>query len=114
LLVSGALGCKKSYGPDVVATVNGQPFQRPEVEKLFIDNKEQPSKEQAEATRLGILKSLIPEVAEAFQEERITASHANPIARLPQDSQKGAFTQCWRKDGQDNEPHLLPANYLSA
>ena len=63
--------------------------------------------------RLALLQ-LIPEVAEAFQEERITASHANLIARLPQDSQKEAFTQCWRKDWQDNEPHLLPAKYLSA
>jgi ParB family transcriptional regulator, chromosome partitioning protein len=63
--------------------------------------------------RLALLQ-LIPEVAEAFQEERITASHANLIARLPQDSQKKAFTQCWRKDWQDEEPHLLPAKYLSA
>jgi ParB family chromosome partitioning protein len=53
-------------------------------------------------------------VAEAFQEERITASHANLIARLPQVSQKEAFAQCWRKDWQDNEPHLLPAKYLSS
>ena len=54
-------GCKQSYGPDVVATVNGQPIQRSEVEKLYRDNlgnnKEQPTREQAEATRLGILKS---------------------------------------------------------
>ena len=63
--------------------------------------------------RLALLQ-LVPEVAEAFQEERITASHANLIARLPQDSQKEAFAQCWRKDWQDNEPHLLPAKYLSA
>jgi ParB family transcriptional regulator, chromosome partitioning protein len=53
-------------------------------------------------------------VAEAFQEERITASHASLIARLAQDSQKGAFTQCWRKDWQDDEPHLLPAMHLPA
>ena len=63
MLVSGVLGCKKSYGPEVVATVNGQPIQGSEVEKLYRENlgnnKEQPSKEQAEATRLGILKSLI-------------------------------------------------------
>jgi ParB family chromosome partitioning protein len=64
-------------------------------------------------TRLALLQ-LIPEVAEAFQDERITASHANLIARLPKDSQKEAFVQCWRKDWQDNEPHLLPAKYLSA
>ncbi|HMF53360.1 MAG TPA: hypothetical protein VK593_03355 [Edaphobacter sp.] len=37
------------------------------------------------------LLQLIPEVAEAFTQERITASHANLIARLPQESQAEAF-----------------------
>jgi ParB family chromosome partitioning protein len=64
-------------------------------------------------TRLALLQ-LIPEVAEAFQEERITASHATLIARLPRDRQKDAFEQCWRKDWQEKEPHLLPAKYLSS
>ncbi len=64
-------------------------------------------------TRLALLQ-LVPEVAEAFQQERITASHANLIARLPQDRQKDAFDHCWRKDWQENEAHLLPAKYLSA
>ena len=63
--------------------------------------------------RLALLQ-LIPEVAEAFQQERITASHATLIARLPQDRQKDAFEQCWRKDWQEKEPHLLPAKYLSS
>ena len=63
--------------------------------------------------RLALLQ-LIPEVAEAFQTERITASHANLIARLPQEKQAEAFAQCWRKDYQDKEAHLLPAKYLSA
>jgi ParB family chromosome partitioning protein len=63
--------------------------------------------------RLSLLQ-LIPEVAEAFLKERITASHANLIARIPQESQAIAFEQCWRKDWQDKEPHLLPAKYLSA
>jgi ParB family chromosome partitioning protein len=63
--------------------------------------------------RLSLLQ-LIPAVAEAFTHERITASHANLIARLPQESQAGAFEQCWRKDWQDKEPHLLPAKHLSA
>jgi ParB family chromosome partitioning protein len=57
---------------------------------------------------------LIPAVAEAFVEERITASHANLIARLPQEHQAEAFENCWRKDWQDNEAHLLPAKHLSA
>jgi hypothetical protein len=60
------------------------------------------------------LLQLIAEVAEAFTQERITASHAHLIARLPQESQAEAFEQCWRKDWQDSEPHLLPAKHVSA
>jgi ParB family chromosome partitioning protein len=63
--------------------------------------------------RLSLLQ-LIPEVAEAFMLQRITASHANFIARLPQESQAKAYEQCWRKDWQDKEAHLLPSKYLSA
>ena len=63
--------------------------------------------------RLSLLQ-LIPAVAEAFTQDRITASHANLIARLPQESQAEAFEQCWRKDWQDKEPHLLPAKHVSA
>jgi ParB family chromosome partitioning protein len=62
--------------------------------------------------RLSLLQ-LIPAVAEAFTEERITTSHANLIARLPQESQANAYHQCWRKDWQDKEPHLLPAKHLA-
>jgi ParB family chromosome partitioning protein len=63
--------------------------------------------------RLSLLQ-LIPTVAEVFTHEGITASHANLIARLPQDVQANAFEQCWRKDWQDKEPHLLPAKHLAA
>ena len=63
--------------------------------------------------RLSLLQ-LIPTVAEAFVQERITASHANLIARLPQEHQQAAFDNCWRKDWSDKEPHLLPAKFLSA
>jgi ParB family transcriptional regulator, chromosome partitioning protein len=63
--------------------------------------------------RLSLLQ-LIPTVAEAFVEERIAASHANLIARLPQEHQADAFENCWRKDWQDKEAHLLPAKHLSA
>jgi ParB family chromosome partitioning protein len=47
-------------------------------------------------------------------QERITASHANLIARLPQEHQQAAFDNCWRKDWSDKEAHLLPAKFLSA
>ena len=63
--------------------------------------------------RLSLLQ-LIPTVAEAFVQERITASHANLIARLPQEHQAAAFENCWRKGWKDEEAHLLPAKHLSA
>ena len=63
--------------------------------------------------RLSLLQ-LVPSIADAFTQERITASHANLLARLPQDVQAIAYEQCWRKDWQDKEPHLLPAKHLSA
>ena len=62
--------------------------------------------------RLSLLQ-LNPTIAEAFTAERITASHANLLARLPQEAQATAYEQCWRKDWQDKEPHLLPAKHLS-
>jgi ParB family chromosome partitioning protein len=40
--------------------------------------------------RLSLLQ-LIPEVADAFTQERITVSHANLIARIPQESQAAAL-----------------------
>ena len=61
-----------------------------------------------------LLLQLIPDVAEAFQEERITASHANLIARLTPEQQADAFKNCFRKDWQDKEGHLLPAKHLAA
>ena len=63
--------------------------------------------------RLSLLQ-LILSIAEAFSAERIIASHANLLARLPQESQAEAFEQCWRKDSQDTVTHLLPAKNLSA
>ncbi len=63
--------------------------------------------------RLTLLQ-LLPHVAEAFQQEKITASHANLIARLPKNSQAAAFEQCWRKEYGQTESQLLPAKHLSA
>jgi peptidyl-prolyl cis-trans isomerase SurA len=76
-----------------MATVNGQPIQRSEVEKLYIDNKEQPSKEQAEATRLGILKSLIDDeiVQQAAKKMNLVASDDEVDAK--QAEMKAPYTQ---------------------
>ena len=60
------------------------------------------------------LLHLIPDVADAFQQGRITASHANLIARLAVEQQADAFKNCFRKDWQDRDGHLLPAKHLAA
>ena len=98
-LLSGGFvaGCKKSYGPDVVATVNGQPIQRSEVEKDYRDNlgnnKEQPTKEQADATRLGILKQLIDDeiMQQAAKKMNLVASDEEVDAKLAE--WKAPYTQ---------------------
>jgi peptidyl-prolyl cis-trans isomerase SurA len=91
------LGCKHSYGPDVVATVNAEPIQRSEVEKLYRENlgnnKEEPSKEQAEATRLGILKQLIDGeiLQQAAKKMNLVASDEEVDAK--QAEMKAPYTQ---------------------
>jgi peptidyl-prolyl cis-trans isomerase SurA len=96
-LVLLSTGCKQSYGPDVVATVNGEPIQRSEVEKLYRDNlgnnKEEPTKEQAEATRLGILKQLIDEemLQQAAKKMNLVASDEEVDAKLAE--MKAPYTQ---------------------
>jgi peptidyl-prolyl cis-trans isomerase SurA len=97
VLLSTVLGCKHSYGPDVVATVNGQPIQRSEVEKLYREdlgnNKEEPTKEQAEATRLGILKQLIDGeiLQQAAKKMNLVASDEEVDAK--QAEMKAPYTQ---------------------
>jgi peptidyl-prolyl cis-trans isomerase SurA len=58
-------GCKRAHGPDVVATVNGKPIQRAELEKYYQeqlgDAKKEPSKEEADTMRLTTLRTLIEE-----------------------------------------------------
>ena len=59
--------------------------------------------------RLSLLQ-LMPAVAEAFVQERITASHANLIARLPQEHQQTAYNNCWRKTGATRRRTCYPPN----
>jgi peptidyl-prolyl cis-trans isomerase SurA len=80
-----------------VATVNGQPIQRSEVEKLYRENlgnnKEEPTKEQAEATRLGILKQLIDGeiLQQAAKKMNLVASDEEVDAK--QAEMKAPYTQ---------------------
>lgn len=97
VLLIGFVGCKRTYGPDVVATVNGQPILRSEVEKYYRNNlgnnKEQPTREQGEATRLGILKQLIDDemVQQAAKKMNLVASDEEVDAKLAE--YKAPYTQ---------------------
>ena len=77
--------------------MNGQPIQRSEVEKDYRDNlgnnKEQPTKEQADATRLGILKQLIDDeiLQQAAKKMNLVASEEEVDARLAE--MKAPYTQ---------------------
>jgi len=58
-------GCQRAHDPNTVASVNGKPIQRAEVETIFQsnlgDSHQQPSKVQAEIMRLNIVRQLIDE-----------------------------------------------------
>ncbi len=71
------------------------------------------SKSQSHVYARLTLLSLVPEVAEAFQQDTITASHANLLARLTAEQQAQAFPHAFRKDWNDDERHLLPAKNLA-
>jgi peptidyl-prolyl cis-trans isomerase SurA len=63
LLLALAAGCGRSHNADVMATVNGKPIMRADVEQLYQanlgDSHQQPSVEQSQIMRLNILRELI-------------------------------------------------------
>jgi len=63
LTLALAAGCGRSHDANVMATVNGKPIMRSEMEQVFQanlgDSHQQPSAEQAQIMRLNILRELI-------------------------------------------------------
>lgn len=63
LLLALSAGCGRSHDANVVATVNGKPIMRAEVEQVYQanlgDSNQQPSAVQADIMRLNILRELI-------------------------------------------------------
>ncbi|RXS98239.1 peptidylprolyl isomerase [Silvibacterium dinghuense] len=58
-------GCQRSHGPDVLATVNGKPIMKADVENLYQDtlgqSNQHPSQAQADIIRLNVVRQLIDE-----------------------------------------------------
>jgi len=65
IAVALCAGCARSHNADTMATVNGKPILRSEVEQIYQANlgesNQQPSQVQADITRLNILRQLIDE-----------------------------------------------------
>jgi len=59
------------------------------------------------------LAELIPDAAERFQANQITAGHAVLIARLPQDQQKDALAAAFREDYRTKEKHAISVRELA-
>lgn len=59
------------------------------------------------------LAELIPDAAEVFQANQITAGHAVLIARLPLDQQKDALAAAFREDWRTKEKNAIPVRELA-
>ena len=66
ILLAGAAGCRNASGPDVVATVNGKPIFRADLDRKYQDYlaslgspQQKPSPEDADIQRLNVLHEMI-------------------------------------------------------
>jgi peptidyl-prolyl cis-trans isomerase SurA len=87
-----ATGCHRSQGPDVMATVNGHPIMKADMEKAYQaqlrqdQQAEPPSQDQADAVRLQVLQGLILQeiVDQRAAKINLTATDAEVEAKLAQ------------------------------
>lgn len=101
ILALALAGCKAKPNADVVATVNGHAIMRAEMEKMYTaqlgeaaqQQQGQPSSEQADSLRLGVLRELIDE--EVLQQRaakmNLTATDAEVDAKLAE--MKAPYTE---------------------
>lgn len=97
VLAAGVSGCKREHGPDVVATVNGKPIMRSDMETLYRtnlgDSKQEPPKDQADNVRLNIVHEQIDEeiVAQRAAKLNLTATDDEVETKLAE--MKAPYTQ---------------------
>ena len=90
-------GCHHSEGPDVVATVNGKPIMKADVEmryqEMLGNSHQQPSREQGDLARLNIVHDLIDHeiLMQRAAKLHLTASDEEVQAKL--DEIKAPYTQ---------------------
>jgi peptidyl-prolyl cis-trans isomerase SurA len=99
LILCGAAGtgCSRPHSPDVLATVNGQPILKAEVEKYYRnalgESQQQPPLEQADNARLSILRQLVDDeiVQQRAAKLNLVASDEEVVAKVAE--YKAPFTQ---------------------
>ena len=98
LCAAALAGCHKTQPADVVATVNGKPILRAEVDKAYNEQlgenqQEKPSPEQADSLRLGLLRELIDEeiVQQRAAKQNLTATPDEVNAKLAE--MKAPYTE---------------------
>jgi peptidyl-prolyl cis-trans isomerase SurA len=97
VLAAGVVGCKREHGPDVLATVNGKPIMRADMETLYRanlgDSKQEPPKDQADNVRLNIIHEQIDEeiVAQRAAKLNLTATDDEVETKLAE--MKAPYTQ---------------------
>ncbi|MDE3105934.1 MAG: SurA N-terminal domain-containing protein [Acidobacteriota bacterium] len=92
-------GCNRTPNADVVATVNGKAIMHAEMEKAFAtqlgeaQQQQQPTKEQADALRLNVLRELIDEeiVQQRAAKMNLTATNEEVDAKLAE--MKAPYTE---------------------
>lgn len=97
LILTLCAGCQRAHNADTVATVNGKPILRPEVERVYQNNlgesHQTPSPVQSDIMRLNILRQLIDEeiVMQRAAKQNLTATDEEVADRL--NELKAPFTQ---------------------
>jgi peptidyl-prolyl cis-trans isomerase SurA len=99
LLALTLAGCQKQPAADVVATVNGHPILRADMEKAYQSQlgddqpQEKPSQEQADSLRLGLLRTLIDDeiVEQRAAKMNLTATPEEVDAKLA--AMKAPYTE---------------------
>ena len=97
MLLTLCAGCQRAHDANTMATVNGKPIERAEVERVYQNNlgesHQQPTPVQANIMRLNILRQLIDEeiVMERAAKQNLTATDEEVADRL--NELKAPFTQ---------------------
>ncbi len=97
LILALGTGCQRAHNADTMATVNGKPILRAEVERVYQNNlgesHQQPSAVQSDIMRLNILRQLIDEeiVQQRAEKQNLTATDEEVTDRL--NELKAPFTQ---------------------